>query len=275
MLGKLIKYELKATSRWFLPIYILALLLAPIERFAVKYINSNITLNPAFERITNILFFIITLAFVVTLIAVAAVSGLLIIYRFYKNLITNEGYLMHTLPVKTSLLIWSKAIAAIIWTIASGIVIFLSILLLTISAPGWKEFMETVPKLISAFFQYYGGNINVWLLLIEALLALLVGSLTNIFMIYASIALGQLITKHKILGSFGAYFLLSTALQFVSSLLFLPFINRYIGHVSTPASMLTLFSHQLMPVALVYTAILGAAFFFITNDIFKKHLNLE
>lgn len=275
MLGKLIKYELKATSRWFLPIYILALLLAPIERFAIEYIDSNIELNPAFDHITNTLFFIITMAFVVALIAIAVASGLLIIYRFYKNLITNEGYLMHTLPVKTSQLIWSKAIAAILWTIASGIVIFLAIILLVIGTPGWKEFVSEISKLISTFFQYYGANANVWLLFIEILLALILGSLSNIFMIYASISLGQLITKHKILGAFGAYFLLNTALQFVSSLLMLPFINKFMDSVDTVLSVPVIFSHYLVPIALVYTAILSIIFYFTTSYVFKKKLNLE
>lgn len=275
MLGKLIKYELKATSRWFLPIYILALLLAPIERFAIEYIDSNIELNPAFDRITNILFFIITMAFVVALIAIAVASGLLIIYRFYKNLITNEGYLMHTLPVKTSQLIWSKAIAAILWTIASGIVIFLAIILLIIGTPGWREFMSEIPKLISTFFQYYGANADVWLLFVEILLAFILGSLSNIFMIYASISLGQLITKHKILGAFGAYFLLNAALQFISSLLMLPFINKFMDSVDAVDSVPALFSHYLMPIALVYTAILAIIFYFTTSYVFKKKLNLE
>ncbi|KSV57798.1 hypothetical protein [Acetivibrio ethanolgignens] len=275
MLGKLIKYELKATSRWFLPIYILALLLAPIERFAIEYIDSNIELNPAFDRITNILFFIITMAFVVALIAIAVASGLLIIYRFYKNLITNEGYLMHTLPVKTSQLIWSKAIAAILWTIASGIVIFLAIILLIIGTPGWREFMSEILKLISTFFQYYGANADVWLLFVEILLAFILGSLSNIFMIYSSISLGQLITKHKILGAFGAYFLLNAALQFISSLLMLPFINKFMDSVDAVDSVPALFSHYLMPIALVYTAILAIIFYFTTSYVFKKKLNLE
>ncbi|MFW5630271.1 MAG: hypothetical protein ACOCNB_05730 [Acetivibrio ethanolgignens] len=275
MLGKLIKYELKATSRWFLPIYILALLLAPIERFAIEYVDSNIELNPAFDRITNILFFIITMAFVVALIAIAVASGLLIIYRFYKNLITNEGYLMHTLPVKTSQLIWSKAIAAILWTIASGIVIFLAIILLIIGTPGWREFMSEILKLISTFFQYYGANADVWLLFVEILLAFILGSLSNIFMIYSSISLGQLITKHKILGAFGAYFLLNAALQFISSLLMLPFINKFMDSVDAVDSVPALFSHYLMPIALVYTAILAIIFYFTTSYVFKKKLNLE
>ncbi|MFW5675618.1 MAG: hypothetical protein ACOCNL_04965, partial [Acetivibrio ethanolgignens] len=92
---------------------------------------------------------------------------------------------------------------------------------------------------------------------------------------YASISLGQLITKHKILGAFGAYFLLNAALQFISSLLMLPFINKFMDSVDAVDSVPALFSHYLMPIALVYTAILAIIFYFTTSYVFKKKLNLE
>lgn len=275
MLGKLIKYEIKATSRWLLPIYILALLLAPIERLAIHYIGNNLDsleTNPAFDRIANTLFFIITMTFVVALITVAVASGLLLIYRFYKNLVTNEGYLMHTLPVKTGQLIWSKAIAAILWTIVSGIVILLSILLLVIGTPGWSGFTEDLGYLVSNLLQHFTGK--VWLLFIELLLGMILSGLSSIFMVYASIALGQLITKHKILGSFGAYFLLNTGLQFVTSLFMLPSINWFLS-VGSAATAFNNVLYKLIPMSLLYTAALTAVFYFITSYIFKKKLNLE
>ncbi|MFW5671417.1 MAG: hypothetical protein ACOCM8_03855 [Acetivibrio ethanolgignens] len=273
MLGKLIKYELKATSRWFLPVYVLALLLAPIERFAVEYIDNNIEVNPAFDALTNTLFSVITFAFVFALIAIAVISGILIVYRFYKNLITNEGYLMHTLPVRTSQLVWSKAIVAIFWVFASSIVILLAIILLFIGNPGWKEAIADLSRVFLFFFDWYGST--AWLLLIEILLSSVVGSLSLIFMIYSSISLGQLITKHKILGAFGAYLLLNIALQFISSMLFLPFMNRVLKSMTTTDSLLAYVSHVWLPITLVYTIVISIIFYSITSYVFKKKLNLE
>ena len=53
---------------------------------------------------------IISIALVSMLIAAAFVITLILtIQRFYKNLLTDEGYLMFTLPVSTGRLIWSQA----------------------------------------------------------------------------------------------------------------------------------------------------------------------
>ena len=43
------------------------------------------------------------------------------VYRFYKNLMTDEGYLMFTLPVSRSQLIWSKLIVSMAWGILSAV----------------------------------------------------------------------------------------------------------------------------------------------------------
>ena len=45
----------------------------------------------------------------------------LMVYRFYKNLMTDEGYLMFTLPVSRSQLIWSKLMVALAWGVLSAV----------------------------------------------------------------------------------------------------------------------------------------------------------
>lgn len=277
MLGKLIKYELKATSRWFLPIYILALLLAPLERFTINYMEEGLHLNPPLDRITSTVFFVITFAFVIVLIAIGMASTLLIIYRFYKNLITNEGYLMHTLPVKTSQLIWSKAIAGIFWTLASGLVICLAIFFLVVGTPGWSEFIKMISELFSLFIREYGANLSTWKFILEFLLMTVAGSVCYIFMIFAAIALGQLITKHKILGAFGAYFLINTALQTLFSLGFLPLFAK-LGATTdfyTVEDVIGASLNIFFPAVILCLAAVSAAFYFITSYIFQNKLNLE
>lgn len=276
MLGKLIKYELKATSHWFLPIYILALLLAPIERFTINRLDSNINLSPPWSNIMSLITASITIAFVLVLLAAAMASSLLIIYRFYKNLITNEGYLMHTLPVKTSLLIWSKALAAIIWTAVSTAVIILSIVILIIGTPGWNEFWHIFPEVVSSFFKNYGTDLNVWKIILEFVICFAISSLCSIFMLYASISIGQLITKHKILGAFGAFFLINMGIQFLSSLLMLPIFETFADNNLTSIDMLPdFFFNRVFPAVILFTFAMTALFYFITRYIFKNKLNLE
>ncbi len=48
----------------------------------------------------------------------------MIVLRFHKNLYSNEGYLMFTLPVKPQMLLASKTIVAFSWIIISFIVFY-------------------------------------------------------------------------------------------------------------------------------------------------------
>lgn len=277
MLKTLIKYELKATSRWFVPIYVLALLLSPLERFTVGYMEKGIHLNSSFDRIVNTVFFLINFAFGITLVAIGIASGILIIYRFYKNLITSEGYLMHTLPVKTSQLIWSKAIAGILWSLASIVVICLAIFFLVVGTHGWNNFTSMVSEAVSALLQDYGTGARIFKLILEGIAAIIICSLSSIFMLYAAIALGQLVTKHKIFGAFGAYFVMNMAVQTLLSLLALPLFSK-LGNsinIASAEEAIDTCLNVFFPLGILIAAGLATAFYFITSYIFKNRLNLE
>lgn len=281
MLGKLIKYELKATSRWFLPIYALALLLAPIERITIEA-GQNLRLPLPWARIASIGFFLLTLAYVLSLIAAGVASMLLIIYRFYKNLTTNEGYLMHTLPVKTSELIWSKAAASILWSIVSSIVVCLSLVILVFNTEGFNAVMQYLPDVFSYFMKMYGSDYRIWILFVEIILLMITGSLYGIFMIYAAISIGQLFSRHRLLGSFGAYFVLTYGIQILTGVIAIPAVNsigdslNISGLSQNPYDqILSLMTGFAMPFLLLGTAVVAAILYYITWYIFKNKLNLE
>lgn len=281
MLGKLIKYELKATSRWFLPIYALALLLAPIERITIG-MGMHLRLPEPWAGISSMGFFLLTLAYVLSLVAAGVASTLLVIYRFYKNLTTNEGYLMHTLPVKTSELIWSKAVASILWTIVSGIVICLSLIVLSFSTEGWNSAMQYLPNAFSYFIKMYGSDYRVWLLFAEIILLMLIGSLYSIFMVYAAISIGQLFSRHRLLGSFGAYFVLTYGIQILAGVVAFPAFNSIAESLNMSGlyqdsyiQALSLITGFIMPFLLLGIALVAAILYYITWYIFKNKLNLE
>ena len=53
-----------------------------------------------------------------------------VIQRFFRGLLGDEGYLMHTLPVSPWQLIGSKLLCAVVTTLLSIVVAILSILLI-------------------------------------------------------------------------------------------------------------------------------------------------
>lgn len=275
MLGKLIKHEIKMTSRTFLPIYALALLLAPIERISVTLLDTGIgrQLDDPWKTIVAITFFFISLAYALSLMAAGFASAFLIINRFYKSMTTNEGYLTHTLPVKTSELIWAKAITAIIWTIISVIVIGIAVLILTVGTEGWNEVVRVFPELYANFMNTYGSQINFVLIGFEFILAAIANGLFFIFTVYASIAIGQLFSKHKVAAAIGAYFLIDVAIQFITSLTTIPVAESV--NISNLTDFATFATNRFMPYSIALTAVLAAILYFVTWYIFKNKLNLE
>ena len=275
MLGKLIKHEIKMTSRTFLPIYALALLLAPIERISVHALNTGFAreLESPWKTVAATVFFFISLAYALSMMAAGFASLFLIINRFYKSMTTNEGYLTHTLPVKTSELIWSKAITAIFWTMISFIVIAIAAIILTFDAEGWKELFSFITEMNSDFINTCSAAINVPLVILELILATLVNGLFFIFTVYASIAIGQLFSKHKVACAIVAYFLIDAAIQLITGLITIPVAENI--SFSELADLVNFGTNQFIPYSIAFTGVLSAVLYFVTWYIFKNKLNLE
>ena len=109
MLGKLMKYELKACGRIFVPLYVAILVVAAII---------GVFSNTESFQVASILIFILMALF----IGLMVVTIVLIIQRFKKSLLEDEGYLMFTLPVSIKNLILSKYLTSLIYIILSTII---------------------------------------------------------------------------------------------------------------------------------------------------------
>ena len=105
MLKKLLKYEWKETARLLLPIN-LALIVLTVLGCAM--LSTSI-----FDSEVSIFFAVpLLILYIISIIAFSSVTIIYIYVRFYKNLYTAEGYLMHTLPVTPMQLFHSKLIVA-------------------------------------------------------------------------------------------------------------------------------------------------------------------
>ena len=92
MLRKLLKHEFRATGRIMLPMYLILLVTA---------VGSNLAGRGMLDgryHILNILGVLIVTAFGIAICGALLMSFVLMIQRFYKNLLQDEGYLMFTLP---------------------------------------------------------------------------------------------------------------------------------------------------------------------------------
>ncbi len=113
---KLLKYELLSHYRSYCSIYLFYLLFCLITPF-ISY------------RIQEFFIPIIGVSSVAIMISVF----INIVVNFCKSMFSKEGYLMHTLPYKNSVLLGSKFLSAILWLCISSVVLLGGIALLSIA----------------------------------------------------------------------------------------------------------------------------------------------
>lgn len=138
---------------------------------------------------------------------------------------TDEGYLMFTLPVKTYDLINSKLLVTLFWTLLSVLSIFVSLFIVFATHGNMNEMWTEINQIFTELHATFGGSLT--FIIIDFIILIIMGSVANILSIYVSIAIGQIFNGHKLIGSFAAYIGIYTALQIVMTILvaILEYIN--------------------------------------------------
>ena len=265
MLGKLLKYEIKATSRILLPLYLVLLAVAVANRF----------LNP-FEMVENIEGFNIQsfinvlsiLLYFIMAASVIAGTFIIILQRFYKNLLSDEGYLSFTLPVETHQHILSKTITSIMWVILSIIVIIASILIVA----DIDNFIREFSKFLEEISTVFGSGIFV-MLPIYMLSALLLSILT----FYNSISIGHQFQNHKVIASFIMFFAFYILTQTILVILLTAItFNLYGDLFASPFNATTIPNANLFfGIVTVVLLLMAVGHYLSINYFLKNKLNLE
>ena len=267
MLGKLMKYEIKATGRTLIPLYLALLAFAIINKF---FIGTG--LADKLKGFGSIPFILSIFAYGCTMAAVFIVTFFVIIQRFYKNLLGDEGYLMNTLPVTTITNITSKLSIALFWNIVSGFVAVLSIIIMAFNVDAFSSFFQELSEALSKGYDEFG--IQVYIVIIEVLIAILIQLIKFVAMIYASISIGHLFRKHRILSSFGAFIVLNLITTAISSALGIGFshsnLSALFDNVQSSWPI-----HLILGFTILFNLVFLIAYFIITNYILKNKLNLE
>lgn len=261
MTNKLIKWEFKSIIKQigivWISLPIMAIILTLYQRA-----NSGFDLANS-GRLSNIILSILTFTYGGVFLAMIAVTTLIIIMRFYKGLLKEEGYLMNTLPVKTGQLILSKGVVAVIVSIISGIIGAISIFILSSPVVPWSTYYEGLCELFSSP-QNVGNAIRV-------ILAILLGAFSKILELYLAMAIGQMSKKHKVLFSVLAYFGIQIIWQTIISI---------VVTAIPPLDFQTHFWQNFTVERAVNTFVTGLAvqsvlYFIITERTLRKRLNLE
>lgn len=288
MLGKLIKHEFKAVNRLMIPLHLGLIIVTIIGRFYVQFVMSREHINYSNSSLRmweGLMDMMLISAYVIALIAIFIITWLYLnILRPRKNLFTDEGYLMHTLPVSAADHIISKLVVACVWRIADTFLICLSIFAMVINKYIIQDFGEFWDELWSGFSYIFDvpPSLGVLTFLVVALLQLICGTLV----IYMCIAIGHSFNSHKILASIGIYVGYSMASNLISSIYTALTglgnfgsnnVNRFffgIGYYNTSMDGTAYFWLN-MGFSAVFALVLSVAAFILTNHFMSKRLNLE
>ncbi len=297
MLRKLLKYDFKFVGKQFAIVWPAALALAVIARLSLVFLvradpKDHIYYGAQGGQFAAVLAWAAMLVLVGVLLAMSVITLLFAIQRFYKGLLGDEGYLMHTLPVRPRQLILSKLICAEVATVVSVLVALAAI---GIILWGFREFMDFWYALENSFLILFrelaeqsGGG--VWLCVAELLVLLLMSGLRAYLHLYTAIAIGHLFQKHRVAMSFAAYVVIRAPLSFIVGTRrgIVPDLVFNVGIISAADAMGGIdgsLSYEIIGSAgnfhaAIWTQIgvilvLSAVFFLVTNYILRRRLNLE
>ena len=275
MLGKLLKQEFRATGRIMLPVFGALLALSVLGNFSMRLLDSGMTDSSVLRFLA--VFFIGV--FIFGIFAAMIMTLVLMISRFYRNLLKDEGYLMHTLPVSVHGLVWSKLIVSLVWFIVTGLVIFLIVTLTALiqsgtnlaeifaEFPGWAEVKEFL-----ASQGIYGRDIA--LFFTEFIALILIGGIASCLHFYAAMAMGHMFNKDKVLLSIVFFVAISFVLSLLTSLLGFRVETLAQLTIESGAEMLMLFTRRLLLFSIGVELLQGALLYFVTTFSLRRGLNL-
>ncbi len=266
MFGKLMKYELKATYKWYL---IISGVLAILSIFAGLLASSVITGAATYTADTTY-----TIVGIIVLVIFAGYIGLtltnyiIIIRRFYNNIFGREGYLTWTLPTGSHTVLLVKVTSALIWSIFCFISLILS-LLIFLGVIGLAQ-QQNIFEALGPVFEKIGSSL-IW----QSLLFQVLATISGILMLYCAISLGQLFINSRIVMAFVFGFILWVVLSIIGRL----FPSISISELSRTATMSSDTLSDILVVnfipAYIYEVVKIVAMYFTVHYVTKFKLNLQ
>lgn len=277
MLGKLIKHEFRATGRTMLPLFAVLSVMSVIAGISMRQLEFGQTDMPEFVEVVLILLFA---AFFIVMVATVVVAFVIMISRFYKNLLGDEGYLMLTLPVDVHSHVWAKLIVSGIWFLATAVLIciLMCLLALIISGSDIADIIAEMPsakELFTQFFEYSGYNgLSLTVFILEVVLVTVVGVLNTCLNFYAAMAIGHSFSDRKLLYSVLAFVAISIVWSLFETVLALFMGENFSTGIMLNYRNFAYSMNVLILQGLLLSVVETIPLYFITTHCLKKRINL-
>ena len=266
MLGTLMKYELKSVGRVMLPIYGAFIVISILFGISLSAGEGSGNID---SFMADVIISVTGIVYALMAVAVFVVTVMMLIQRFYINLLGSEGYLCFTLPVNTGAHIANKMLSAVIWTLCGAAIAVISavILLLFFVSPG--EIFAEIDRVFDEIALYFSGG-QIALYTVEAFVCAALACGLIAAKIYASIAAGQIWSNHRVLGAVAAYIVFGIAETILFNIVRV--IGRsFNGVVTFDSSNISMLFISVIAVQ----AVLIAAYWAVTYGMLDRKLNLQ
>ena len=259
MLGKLIRYEIPALGRKLVPLYI---------GWAATAVVLGIMVGPLAGK-SEFLMVISAMLYAGVATAIFVMAVILIVQRYKNSLLGDEGYFAHTLPVTASEHIASKAVAALVWVLLSGVALMLTGLLIAVFSGSIKDLFSLDWGL---FFQdiFEHFDLKAAVMIVELIIVGALSITKSIMQIYTALTIGHQAKDRPSIASIGAYIGLMVAESFLGRLLMAVIPDNVLMNFSTRGG----FMIGMLVAAVIMMAI-SAVYFFICRYLMETRLDLN
>lgn len=265
MLGKLMKYEWKATWKLLLAANLLTVVMTFLAAWMVHIMGSSSASN-----MVDFVAVMVIITYVGSMFAVYVGTAIYLIHRFYTSTYGDQGYLLHTLPVDTHHIIIAKVLVSAIWVLINTVLIYLSVIFLFASS---EDFLVSMMEGMMDAITFLGAEKISVFTVVMTVIAYLFSLFARVLKVGACISLGQLSSNYKLMLSFAWYagiYLVERIFQGVYFGLRLAF-SRKDSYVST-------FSHYYdnqWETTLLAAIISCVVFYTLTWYVMDRKLNLD
>lgn len=285
MLGKLIKYEWRG-------LYKVGLLLLGVVAFATLLgffaahspLWSDIRIyDETVEAFAGMMSFGAIMIYIMLLVGVVYAVLIYVAVRFYRTMYTDEGYLLHTLPVNKNQILISKVLMGSVWVFFINVAVFASVMAFVsfifeaVSPGSFGELMREMAEIYAEIGMELRNMDSVTKMRVVHLLISMTGYVvlglpSTLVTIFGAISLGQLFSKHRVLMAILSYVGINIGINIVSALLrtltytssLLLDVDEVWGYVITS-----------IDTALLVNVLIAVGFYMLSYYITSRKLNME
>jgi len=200
----------------------------------------------------------------------SAASQYILLFRFYKSRFTDEGYLMFTLPVKTSHIFLSGVVNLLIWSLIAIVVVCASLAIAVGLGPAWTEEVLAELRWVFSDMQFVFSDVITPGYGISMVFYMLVAVLYGTIVPLSAVVLGSTVAKkHKVLAIIGILIGISMVTSTVTGII--SGISQFLMIASENLSLYLMMTPLLSSIFLLLITVGG---YFLSVSLMKKKLNL-